>query len=242
MSNPRDTGRYDAFTDSYVDTNVRVDFAWGNIPMQPNDDRGEDTLDSTLDSHIIATSGYENFPAFTTGAPFDDTVVNAIVPDVVGLTSAVAKSDINDAGLNWSMTTSTDGATALNDDKIKSQFPDAGTVVNLEYTVSIVAYDYVVPGNPIAGININAFPGHPIPAGGVVYMFLLGRVIKPTAGDTITISGNTNSSLNRNWHVDLVENNDSYNTGGTVCTISALGGGALTNPNTNSGGTWVVAP
>lgn len=67
MTNPRDTGRYDATTDTWVDTNVRIDFAWGNFPIQPNDDRGAATLDPALDNHEIVTEGLNGYPSF--GAP-----------------------------------------------------------------------------------------------------------------------------------------------------------------------------
>lgn len=64
MTNPRDTGRYDATTDTWVDTNVRIDFAWGNLPIQPNDDRGVATLDPALDNHEIVTEGLNGYPSF----------------------------------------------------------------------------------------------------------------------------------------------------------------------------------
>lgn len=241
MSNPRDTGRYDAFTDSYVDTNVRVDFAWGNIPMQPNDDRGEDILDPGLDSHIIAVSEYEGFPAFTTGAPFDDTIPNATVPNVVGLLSAAAKSAINDAGLNWSMTTTTNGATELLDDKIKSQSPEAGAVVNAEDTVSIVAYDYVAPGpvttGPISGFNRNIPPlTNWALNGNQSIMYLVGRTVRPSISDHITVSGSSDASHNVIWIVEDVLNDDTYNTGGTAVKVTLDSG--FISQNTSSGGTW----
>lgn len=70
MTNPRDTGRWDAINQEYVDTNVRIDFAWGNIPIQPNDDR-DTGLDPELDSHIIATDGWSSFPEFEPNTGFD---------------------------------------------------------------------------------------------------------------------------------------------------------------------------
>ena len=42
----------------------QVDFVWGNIPMQPNDERGMATLDPALDNHVIAAEGYSNYPSF----------------------------------------------------------------------------------------------------------------------------------------------------------------------------------
>lgn len=239
MSNERDSGRYDATTQTWIQDNVRVDFAWGNIPMQPNDDRGMAQLDPELDSHIIATSQYEGFPAFITGDPYDDTTPNGIVPNVVGLSSTAAKSAITAAGFNWQMTTTATGATSQNNDKIKSQSPVAETPLNLNDNVAIVAYAYVAPGNPIAGMSTTNLPSGWDPmAGGEIVMYLLGRTVKPTVGDVISISGNTNTSLNQNYNVNIVENDDHYNTGGTAVKLTAITN-ALANPNTNSGGVWV---
>ena len=42
---------------------IQVDFVWGNMPLQPNEDRDE-TLDDTLDNHTIATEGWSNYPAY----------------------------------------------------------------------------------------------------------------------------------------------------------------------------------
>ena len=156
MTNPRDTGRYDAFTDSYVDTNVRVDFAWGNIPMQPNDDRGEATLNPALDSHIIAVSQYEGFPAFTPGTPFDDTIPNVEVPDLTGLSDpTAAETALQNAGLILGDTnSSSDGATSENELNVKSQSIPAGTLVNAGTTVSIEVYHTVgIPVPNLAGLN-----------------------------------------------------------------------------------------
>ena len=71
--------------------NVKVDFVWGNYPMQPNDVRTEEAagnfggstgdyawaattkvagarLDAALDNHVIAEAEWNNYPAFTPGA------------------------------------------------------------------------------------------------------------------------------------------------------------------------------
>lgn len=144
MSNPRDTGRYDATTQTWHSENIRVDFAWGNIPMQPNDDR-EVPLDPDLDNHIIAVTGYQNFPSFTRGGVFDDTEPNVVVPDLVGLPNPeTAQEALEDVGLVLGATdSSTVGATAQNDERVKSQTPAAGTSVNEGDAVDIVIYNYV---------------------------------------------------------------------------------------------------
>jgi hypothetical protein len=244
MSNPRDTGRYDAFTDSYVDQQVRVDFAWGNIPMQPDDDRDE-TLDPALDSHIIATSGYEGFPAFITGAPYDDTVANAVVPNVVALTESAATTALTNAGLvKGAVTTANNaaGATALNDGKVKTQTPAAGTTVNTGASVALVKYAYVAPApattGPIAGINRTAQAelGGTL-NGNQVVMYVIGRTVKPTVGDTITLAGTGVTAFNVPWVVAAVGDNNSYNTGGTSVKLTLVSG-SFGGSTTATGGTW----
>jgi hypothetical protein len=44
--------------------NIQVDFVWGNVPMQPDEDRGENTLDMDLDNHVIADIGWSNYPQY----------------------------------------------------------------------------------------------------------------------------------------------------------------------------------
>jgi hypothetical protein len=73
--------------------NVKVDFVWGNYPMQPNDDRTDGTavatvaanasqnynwngyseypsarLNAALDNHVIAEAEWNNYPSFLPGA------------------------------------------------------------------------------------------------------------------------------------------------------------------------------
>lgn len=156
--------------------NQKVDFVWGNLPMQPDADRQSSPafefaadsaqalgteagnkywtrrgkkasakLDATLDNHIIATSGYEGFPDFIQGAPYDDTTANATVPNVVGLTESAANTALVAAGLvKGAVTTANNaaGATALNDGLVKTQTPAAATVVNAGASVALVKYAY----------------------------------------------------------------------------------------------------
>lgn len=311
--NERDSGRYDAITDTWIDSNVKVDFAWGNIPMQPDDDRNWaelPTLDPALDSHIIATSGYEGFPAFTPGGPFDDTVPNVEVPNLVGLADPTAALDaLVDVGLVLGDTnSSTTGANSGNDMNVKSQNPTAGTLVNVGSTVDIVVYDNpavnvpsvvdfdsvsaaeayliseglvlgtvttssvgatsqnnnwvksqtpaagtsVAPGTavnlvryvytapsttgPIAGFNRTGAGTSFSLNGNQSIMYLLGQTVKPTAGDTISVSGSSDSSHNVTWVVDVVENNNSYNTGGTAVKVTLVSG--TISSATSTGGTW----
>ena len=276
--------------------NPRVDFVWGNMAMQPDDQRDtitsgqevlipgnivgnrgwdaaykypseglSDTLSIPLsvgdqsvdvnwqspsyryvtipaDNHIIAIAGYENFPGYTQGGIYDDLIPNTVVPNILGFTIQAAQVALSNANVNYNNDGSTTtGATALNDGRVSYQSV-VGPINNDNVTVHFQTYTYVAPvtTHPIAGISVNSFPGHAALTGSDIYMYLLGRTVKPTVGNTITIADNTNTTLNQNWTVNVVEDNDSYNSGGTVCTLTAVGS-APTDPNTNSGGTWVLA-
>jgi hypothetical protein len=110
--------------------NVAVDYVWGNMPIQPNDDRVT-PLDPDLDNHNIVSLGWSGYPGFVnnnTGA-WDDITV----PNVVGLTEAAATTALTAAGLTKGAVTTANnaaGATAGNNGQIKTQTPAAGTVIN----------------------------------------------------------------------------------------------------------------
>jgi hypothetical protein len=126
--------------------NVKVDFVWGNMPLQPDDARDSGhKLNPALDNHIIATSGYEGFPGFVTGGAFDDTIANVVVPNVVGATLNSANSTLVAAGLSQTSTTTTTGATSNNNGKVKTQNPASGATVNTGTNVALVVYNYVAP-------------------------------------------------------------------------------------------------
>ena len=88
--------------------NVAVDFVWGNLPLQPNDDRPNAVsaigtpgrLDFTLDNHSIAEAGWNGYPLYTpnsAGEQIDGTAY-IVVPNVVGLATASAIDALKDAG------------------------------------------------------------------------------------------------------------------------------------------------
>ena len=81
--------------------NVQVDFVWGNLPLQPNDDR-DTNLNAALDNHIIATTGYSNFPGFIPNyAGDDDTGLEAVIPDLVRKPKAEAEALLTSLNLDW---------------------------------------------------------------------------------------------------------------------------------------------
>jgi hypothetical protein len=83
--------------------NVVVDFVWGNFPLQPNDvrpDTATGRLDYALDNHVIAETAWNGYPLYepntdgeyVSGTPF------IVVPNVLGLTTALALDALKDAG------------------------------------------------------------------------------------------------------------------------------------------------
>jgi hypothetical protein len=85
------------------DGNVAIDFVWGNMPMQPNDDRPNTTagrLDPALDNHIIALSGWNGYPQYSPNDPGEDVAGPTdyiLTPNVLGLTTALAQDALKDA-------------------------------------------------------------------------------------------------------------------------------------------------
>ena len=169
--------------------NPRVDFVWGQFPLQPNDqrtrtdvdganittdtnwtvtkERGSSNLTSgwtnlsfgtgdggntreqtfTWDNHEIAESNYEGYPSFIQGVPYDDTIPNVAMPNIVGLTQAAALTAIGNAGLTTGGTNSSTGvgATSGNTGTVKSQNPAPGTLVNVNEDFTWVIYSYTAP-------------------------------------------------------------------------------------------------
>jgi hypothetical protein len=86
-----------------VDTagEIAIDFAWGNMPPQPNDARTT-RLDLTLGDHINLESGWGGYPQFTADTPGSDVAgpTNYVqVPNVIGMTTADADDVMKDSGL-----------------------------------------------------------------------------------------------------------------------------------------------
>jgi hypothetical protein len=82
--------------------NVAVEFVWGNIPMQPNDEREENgggLLDPALDNHSIAYEGWNGYPQYNPNAAGAEGAGFIVVPSVIGQTTANATDILEDAGL-----------------------------------------------------------------------------------------------------------------------------------------------
>lgn len=97
-------------------------------------------------NHSVALNNWNGYPDYTPAAPFLDTVDQAAVPNVVGLTETAAGAALVAAGfVKGAVTTTAVGATAENDGLVKTQGIAATTLTNLGTSVALVKFAYVAP-------------------------------------------------------------------------------------------------
>lgn len=149
--------------------NVAIDFVWGNFPIQPNDDRPDAAsatlsttvttrvagrLDPEADNHIIALSGWNGFPLYNPNTAGEDVAGDAIdyvlVPNVLGLTTALAQDAMKDASL---VVTTAAGATNAAK-TVTAAARSAGSNL-LVFTASGAGADYAVGTK----VTVSAFGG-----------------------------------------------------------------------------------
>lgn len=100
---------------------VAVDFVWGNMPLQPNDDRPNAVgvvgtpgrLDPNASIHEIALSGWGGYPLFTANDPGEELSGVAYIktPNVLGYTATEAVDALKDSGYLAGSITNTTGVT-----------------------------------------------------------------------------------------------------------------------------------
>jgi hypothetical protein len=118
--------------------NVAVDYVWGNFPAQPNDERADGTptattaydasqnkqwttkttiasarLNPTLGNHADIETEWSGFPSYTENSVGKKSggVYYISVPNVLGLTTALALDALKDAGYEAANITTAAGAT-----------------------------------------------------------------------------------------------------------------------------------
>jgi hypothetical protein len=158
--------------------NVAVDYVWGNFAPQPNDERADGTptitttvggdqnvswthyskiasarLNPALGNHAdieTAWSGYPDFIANTAGEKLSGTYYIA-VPNVLGLTTALALDALKDAGYEAANITTATAAT----NAAKTVTAAARTAGSTTITLTATGHGYAV-GNKVTLSSIDA--------------------------------------------------------------------------------------
>jgi hypothetical protein len=163
--------------------NQKVDFAWGNFPLQPNDDR-EGTgasvvvepasapqnhqwsgtvvypsaqLNQALDNHLLVSTGHNGYPEYLPN-DIDNIPGDIPIPDLVGGTVSFATAQWANAGFNAANITinyipNAEGANPQNNGVIASQEPAAGHTADANHGITLNVYQYIVPEIVVAIFN-----------------------------------------------------------------------------------------
>lgn len=149
--------------------NQKVDFAWGNVPMQPNEDRDGDgavvveaanldqnrgwsgyrvfpseLLNEALDNHLLVSTGHNGYPGYLPG-DIDATPGNIPVPDLIGGTEEFAIAQWVAAGFKAENVSivylgNDQGANAQNNGQVASQDPVAGHTADVDHVITLEVY------------------------------------------------------------------------------------------------------
>jgi hypothetical protein len=153
--------------------NQKVAFPWGNVPMQPNEDREgtgapvvvepansdqnrswsgyrvypSATLDESLDNHILVSTGHNGYPGYLPG-DVDNIPGNIPIPDLEGGSEEFAIAQWVAAGFKAENVSivylgNEDGATVENNGLVASQEPVAGVTADEDYGITLEVYQAI---------------------------------------------------------------------------------------------------
>jgi len=164
--------------------NVVVDFVWGNLPLQPNDDRVEpNLLNYTLDNHIIAEANYGGYPLFVANSRGSDTSTSVdyvTVPNILGKTTSLAIDALEDAGFYVAAT----GVNTITTATAATNTAVQPTRVNVTSTTAATVYVASGTGAFPVGTKVTITAGTGIPTAVVGTWTVTGG-----NGTTIIIAG-----------------------------------------------------
>jgi len=130
-------------------------------------------------NHSVALNNWNGFPDYTPVSPYLDTVDQAALPNVVGLTESAAQTALEAIGFFKGVVTTTNvGATTVNDGLVKTQALAAGTVVNLGTQLAFVKFAAPTVPN-LVGMTQSAASAALVAVG-----LTLGTVTDDTVGAT----------------------------------------------------------
>jgi hypothetical protein len=150
--------------------NQKVDFAWGNVPLQPNEERTpsaqpivvepansdqnrswsgttvypSDALDETLDNHILVVTGHNGYPNYLPN-DVDNIPGNIPIPDLEGGSEEFAIAQWVAAGFKAENVSivylgNDQGANAQNNGTVASQEPEAGHTADVDHVITLEVY------------------------------------------------------------------------------------------------------
>jgi hypothetical protein len=194
--------------------NVVVDHVWGNMPMQPNDDREENgggLLDPALDNHNVAYEGWNGYPLYTPNTAGPEGAGYIVVPSVIGQTTANATDILEDDGLVVTV-----ASAAANVKKDVTRFNATSATVAVVYTsTASTAYPVGTKVTLAAGTPAGVSPVN-LPA------YALGTwTVTAADSTTITIAG---SGFTVADTTGINETGNIFGVAGTIKTQSVAAG------------------
>lgn len=205
--------------------NVAVDYVWGNFPAQPNDERADGTptitatsnasqnkswtsystiasarLNPALGNHADIETEWSGFPDFTANSVGKKSggVYYISVPNVLGLTTALALDALKDAGYEAASITTATAATNLRTDitRFNATTTTSATVyatsANTNYPVGTKVT--IVAGTPAASSPVNP-PAYAVGTFTVTAV-AAGQITVSGTGFTVADTTGINSTLN----------------------------------------------
>jgi hypothetical protein len=146
--------------------NIQVDFVWGNFPLQPDEDRPSGKkLNAALDNHVIATTGWSNYPSFIPNYSGDeDADLEVVLPELLRLSRSAAEDAAEAVGLTLDVqyiTYDLDSVTSVGK-KVTVVLDSEGTDLAVGDVISVVYND----GDGFAGtwsnVKLTAVSGNEI--------------------------------------------------------------------------------
>ena len=201
-----------------------VDFVWGSLPMQPNDDRAaavtpaniggstgdyswaattrvaSERLNAALSNHAVAEAKYAGYPEFTgnNDGAYISGVAYIVVPSVIGDTTAVALDELKDAGYETASITTATAATNLRTDITRF---NATTTTSATVYATSANTNYpvgtkvtIVAGTPAASSPVNP-PAYAVGTFTVTAV-AAGQITVSGTGFTVADTTGINSTLN----------------------------------------------
>ena len=154
------------FTSSSTSKIFQLNLNYGDTTTVVNIGPGLVTRSENNTKHLFTIDGVYITPDLESITILKGTPPQIAVPNVIGLPTSTAGTILQAAGFNASANTTTQGATELNNGRVVSTSPSAGTSIPIGSTVTYLVYNYIAPPpnqggstNPNGGAGTGGAPG-----------------------------------------------------------------------------------